>query len=185
MNREEYISYETELLSIITDNELELNQMNCMRLAEVKQKGSTEEARRLLWDRWWPRMKPVQDRIKSLKDELQYVHFMTLERKYMTQCLHSDANPYEVIEERTDKLWIVRRMKAVETEASRQRRMSSFVPGGFMGHFDDTDQEWDITPDACGEVMAIRRHIDGRWYDSYGIMYTPSEKPYKHYDFNF
>ena len=185
MSREEYKNYETELLSIINDNELELNRLNNERLEYIKKNGSTEEVRTSAWDKWWPKIMPVQEKMKSLKEELKHVHFMTLEKKYMSQCLHSDVNPYEVIEERTEKLWIVRRMKAVETEDSRWRRMKSFVSGGFIGHFSDLEQEWDIEPDPDGEVVAIRKHIDGRWYDPYGIRYAPSTKPYKYYDFNF
>ena len=185
MKKEEYRAYEVEILSLITENELELNKLNGKRLEEIKAGGDTAEARHAAWEKYWPLMKPVQEKIKSLKEELQHAVFMSLEKKYMTQCLHSDANPYEVIEERTEKLWIVRRMKAEETEESKQRRSTSFAMGGFLGHFDNSVQDWHIEPDPEGEVVAIRLHIDGRWYDAYGLRYVPSQKPYKFYDFNF
>lgn len=185
MKREEYKAYEQEIQSLITENEIELNKINQSRLEEVKAGGDTDEVRMAAWEKWWPKIKVVQEKIKSLKEELWHVHFMGLEKKYMAQCLHSDVNPYEVIEERTERLWIVRRMKAVETEDSKKRRLSSFVPGGFLGHFDNSVQEWKIESDPEGEVVAIRLHVDGGWYDAYGLRYIPKEKPYKHYDFNF
>lgn len=185
MSREEYKDYALELISLITENELRLSEVNMKRLSDVMAGGGTEEARLAAWDIWWPKMQPYQEKIKSLREELEHVSYMALEKKYMSQCLHSDVNPYEVIEERTDKLWIVRRMKATETEESRKRRQSSFVPGGFLGHFDNSVQQWEIEPDGNGEVTAVRKHIDGRWYDSYGILYVPAMTPYKHYDFNF
>ena len=185
MKREEWKDYANELLQLIADNEVKLNEVNLERLSHVVAYGGTEEARISSWNAWWPKMKPYQEKIKSLKEELQHAVFMSLEKKYMTQCLHSDANPYEVIEERTEKLWIVRRMKAEETEESKQRRSTSFVMGGFLGHFDNSVQDWHIEQDPEGEVVAIRLHIDGRWYDAYGLRYVPSQKPYKFYDFNF
>ena len=181
MKKEEYKEYEQEIQSLITDQELELNRINEQCLTDIKDGLDRMAA----WDKWWPKMKVVQEKIKGLKDELQHAHFMALDKKYMAQCLHSDMNPYEVIEERTEKLWIVRRMKAEETEESKKRRLSTFVPGGYIGHFDNSAQEWHIESDPDGEVMAIRLHIDGRWYDAYGIRYVPKEEPYKHYDFNF
>ena len=185
MDREQWKEYAKELMALIAENESRLALANTKRVEQIQAGGGTEEVRQTAWEKWWPVMKPYQDKIKSLKEELQHAKFMALEKKYMTQCLHSDANPYEVIEERTEKLWLIRRMKAVETDESKRRRQSSFEPGGFLGHFDNSVQEWDITPDPDGAVESIRMHIDGRWYDSYGILYVPAEKPYKHYDFNF
>ena len=185
MNREEYKDYSVELMALIAENEMRLNEVNMERLSHVVSCGGTEEARDTAWEAYWPKMKPYQDKIKALKEELQHVLYMAQEKKYMSQCLHSDVNPYEVIEERTEKLWIVRRMKVEETEESKKKRQSSFVPGGFLGHFDNSVQEWNIESDDDGEVTAIRKHSDGRWYDSYGILYSPTMKPYKYYDFNF
>ena len=185
MKREDYWEYEKEIQSLIAENEVELNRIDAQRLADIKDGGGTDEARIAAWDKWWPKIEVIQKKMKSLKEELWNAHYMGLDLKYMSQCLHSDVNPYEVIEERTEKLWIVRRMKAVEMEWSKERRIKSFVPGGFLGHFDDSDQEWDISSDPDGEVVAIRKHIDGRWYDPYGIRYVPTTEPYKHYDFNF
>lgn len=185
MKREEWISYAVELNQLIAENELKLNEVNMERVSHIAASGGTEEARHTAWEAYWPKMKPYQEKIKSLKEELQHATFMSLEKKYMAQCLHSDANPYEVIEERTDKLWMVRRMKAEETEESKHRRSSSFVSGGFLGHFDNSVQDWKIEPDPDGDVVAIRLHVDGRWYDAYGLRYVPQMKPYKFYDFNF
>lgn len=185
MKREEWKEYAKELVQLIAENELKLNEVNMERLSHVVSSGGTEETRQASWNVWWPKMKPFQEKIKSLKEELQHALYMGLDKKYMAQCLHSDVNPYEVIEERTEKLWIVRRMKAEETQESKKKRQSSFVPGGFLGHFDNSLQEWNIEPDPNGEVVAIRLHIDGRWYDSYGLRYVPKMEPYKFYDFNF
>lgn len=185
MSTEEYDDYAKELMALIAENEMKQNEVNMERLAYVVEHGGTEEARMESWEMWWPKIKPFIDKIKSLKEELKHASYMALDIKYMNQRLHSDVNPYKVIEERTEKLWILQRMKAIETEESRERRQKSFAHGGFLGHFDNSVQEWEIEEDIDEEIVAVRKHADGRWYDSYGILYEPSKEPYKYYDFNF
>ena len=97
----------------------------------------------------------------------------------------SDIEPFEVIEQRTEKLYVVREMEAVETKESIIARNKSFVPGGFFGHFDNDLQDWDIKPKEKGFTFNIRRHKDGHFYDTCRQRYVISEKPIKYYDFNF
>lgn len=107
-----------------------------------------------------------------------------LEKKYANQRGYSDIEPYEVIEERTPNLYIIRGMKSVQTEESKQKMKESFMPGDFHCHFDNFLQDWIIEPDEEGRQVKVRRHKDGKFYDSDGQRYEISEKPIKFYDFN-
>ena len=66
MKREEWKDYANELLQLIADNEVKLNEVNLERLSHVVACGGTEEARITSWNAWWPKMKPYQEKIKSL-----------------------------------------------------------------------------------------------------------------------
>lgn len=107
------------------------------------------------------------------------------EKLYANRIGYSDVDPYEIIEKKTDKLYVIREMEAVETEESKRKRIKSFIPGGFFGHFDNDIQEWDIKPKKDGWTLKIRRHKDGYFYDTMGQRYSLSNKPVKFYDFNF
>lgn len=106
---------------------------------------------------------------------------------YANQFFYSDVEPWEVLEIKTDRCIVVREMKAEITAEGRKKLQESFVPGGFIGHFDNDAQEWKITPDPDGCVATIRRHKDGGFYlpGSRGTFFKLSTKPFKKYDYNF
>lgn len=103
--------------------------------------------------------------------------------KYFNRVLSSDINPFEVIEEKTDRLIIIREMKSELLNPSDVN--NTFVPGGFFGHFDNSIQKWDISSHNDGCTMEIRLHKNGQWKDRFGVRYIPSDEPVKKYDFNF
>ena len=120
----------------------------------------------------------VQKKIDNIRKDL-------LEKKYANLLLYTDIEPYEVVEEMTPNLYIVRPMKAVQTKESIEKIKESFIPGGFFGHFENDLQEWIIAPDEEADTIRIRRHKDGVFYDTHGGRYAISDKPVKKYDFNF
>lgn len=122
---------------------------------------------------------------KHLFDEIKKMELELLEKKYANHYGYSDIEPYEVVEERTPNMYLIRWMKSVQTEKSKKELKDSFVAGGFCGHFDNDLQEWDITSCEDNQPFAIRRHKDGNWYDTYHRKYCISSKPIKFYDFNF
>ena len=108
------------------------------------------------------------------------------EKKYANEHMYSDIHPWEVIEERSETTIVVRRMKSTLKEKAKQELHESFVPGGFLGHFDNDKQEWDIVPDENGSVLTLRKHKDGAWYQAGGS--TPfilAAAPIRFYDYNF
>lgn len=130
-------------------------------------------------------------RIRSIESEIRYLEMITgvLEGKplYANEVMYSDTNPYEVIEMKTDKTWVVRSMTATIKEEAKKALQDSFIPGGFCGHFDNYEQEWDITPDENGAVRTIRFHSSKSsrgWFDK-SQRFSISTNPVKFYDYNF
>ena len=77
--------------------------------------------------------------------------------------------------------------EATETPEAREARMASFVPGGFVGHFDNSLQEWTFESDESNPIYTVRRHKNGKFYRP-GTRTCPfimHDGPYEHYDFNY
>lgn len=124
-------------------------------------------------------------REKELKKIIETLEIEVLDVKYANHIAYSDINPFEVIDDSLSNLYVIREMKSVETKESVEKRKASFVPCGFIGRFDNRLQEWNITPDENGSIVVIRKHKDGRWYDTSNNVYAICERPIKFYDFNF
>lgn len=105
---------------------------------------------------------------------------------YANQHFYTDVEPWEVVEIRTDRLLIVRPMKATIKAEAKKALQESFVPGGFVGHFDNYAQEWDFTSDTTAGTAEVRRHKDGTFHlagDS--TRFHLATEPRKFYDYNF
>ena len=104
----------------------------------------------------------------------------------MNEYLYSDVNPYEVVGEITEKYFMIRPMKCTIKKESLEKMRESFVLGGFLGHTDNSLQEWDIGPDESAPVTFVRLRKDGYWYLTGGkIKFHLSDKPVKFHDYNF
>lgn len=130
--------------------------------------------------------KPNRAKIDQLKKEAEYCRIRSLDKFYCNRHLYSDVQPYEVIEIISDNRLKLRGMNYVQTQGSVERLRESFSPGGFLGHFDNSVQEWICTPDTTGIVVEVRRRKDGHFYEVNGsIPYVLSDKPIRYRDFNF
>lgn len=140
---------------------------------ELSYRGSEE---------WWN----DELEVKAIKARIDELHIETLEKKYANNIMYTDVNPYEVIEEIDAKTYMIREMKANITEEASKKLKQSFVPGGFVGHFDNSLQEWDITSDETAPIIKIRKHKDGFFYTpKNGRRFRIDDHPVKRYDFNF
>ena len=93
----------------------------------------------------------------------------------------SDVNPFEVVRKVSDKTLEIR---AMDAERSANWK-PEFIPGGFSGIcVNNGDQEWDIKSNENNPVIRIRLGKKG-WKDAHGRRFGLSEKPIKHYDYNF
>jgi len=100
---------------------------------------------------------------------------------YANHIGYSDVNPFEVVDHVSLKTLVIREMVATEKPWMRQ-----FMAGGFLGHVvNQEDQDWDIQSDPDAPLVRIRKHKDGKWYDSHGARYALADKPLKFHDFNF
>ena len=127
----------------------------------------------------------LDNEIREMEAQIKFHTIMLQDKKYATEWLHTDAHAYEIIEEKSDKMMIVRRMKAtIKPEALKALR-ASFVPGGFCGHVDNDLQEWDYESDETAGLETIRKHKDGKWYGYGGIRFTIEAQPRERYDYNF
>lgn len=104
--------------------------------------------------------------------------------KYANQYLYSDIKPFEIVKTVSEKCVEIRAMNFYETEVSKIKRQASFVSGGFVGHFDNSVQDWCITSNPDANPFKIRLHADGWWYSG-GCRFKLSDHPNRFYDFNF
>ena len=106
---------------------------------------------------------------------------------YANQVFYTDWEPWEVIEIKTDRCIVIRKMKSEIKKEAAEALQDSFVPGGFCGHFNNDLQEWDITSNPEGEIATVRRHKDGCFYfaGASGNRFYVEAEPYKYYDYNF
>lgn len=122
------------------------------------------------------------DKIERIKIEL-----LPNDKKYFSEYLYTDVHAYEVIEQRTPDMYIVRRLHAELTDESSNALRESFEPGGFFGHFNNGCQEWTFTSDENNPLITIRRHKNGCFYAP-KKRYCPfimHDEPYEFYDYNF
>ena len=80
---------------------------------------------------------------------------------------------------------IVRQMKATIKPEAMVALRKSFVAGGFMGHTDNSLQEWDYETDETQPLETIRKHKDGKWYGYGGSRFTIEAQPREFHDYNF
>ena len=129
---------------------------------------------------------PLSAKIHELKKEAERCRIRSLEKFYCNRHLYSDTEPFEVIGIVADNKLRLRSMNAVQTEESVKRLRESFSPGGFIGHFDNSEQEWVCSPDEHGVIVDVRQHKNGHFYEPNStIPYVLSDKPIKFRDFNF
>ena len=106
---------------------------------------------------------------------------------YANQAFYTDWEPWEVIEIKTDRKLVVRKMIAEPEPEAKKKLHDSFVPGGFCGHFDNDLQEWVYKSDENGEIAEVRLHKDGAYHlaGSEGTRFYLDTEPYKFFDYNF
>lgn len=111
----------------------------------------------------------------------------TKEKWYMSEYLYSDRQAYEVVEVYSWHKMAVRQLKAIEVPEAQARRKASFIPGGFVGHFDNSLQEWTFESDETNPILIVRRHNDGWFYrpNTRTCPFIPHTEPYEFYDFNY
>lgn len=139
------------------------------------------------FDGWYTKIsKPNKEKMDILKKEAETCRIRSLEKFYCNRYLYTDIQPYEVLKVVSDTRMWLRSMNAVQTNGSVERLRESFSPGGYIGHFDNSVQEWICTPDENGHLVKVRLHKDGRFYEAGGaIPFILSDKPIKYRDFNF
>ena len=102
------------------------------------------------------------------------------ENKYANKLLHTDVEPYEVVRRVSEKCLEVREMTAVMVKPAPM-----VAPNGFVGHFDNSRQEWTIESNPEGETRRIRLGKNGDWKDAFGNRFSLSDQPRRFYDYNF
>ena len=124
--------------------------------------------------------------LEQLKKELDFHYLMGLEKKYMNKYLFTDVCPYEVTYEITHKMFMIRPMKCTIKKEALEKMRETFVLGGFLGHTDNSLQEWDIESDQNASEICVHLKKDGYWYETgSSIKFKLSDKPMKVYDYNF
>ena len=104
---------------------------------------------------------------------------------YLNEILHSDVNPYEVVEMITPNKWVVRELDATLKPEARKNIQESFCPGGFAGHVDNDYQEWDIRVNEKIPLITVYRGKKNKYFKISGMPMSLTLAPIKIYDFNF
>jgi len=100
---------------------------------------------------------------------------------YANQYGYSDVHPFEIIEKRTDRKIMIRRMDS--------ERDPSWKPitvlGGFVGHTTNNNEQRHLyRSNEEYPVIAMRLHNDTRWHSAYG-RHLIAKTPVEFYDYNF
>ena len=127
----------------------------------------------------------LDNEIRDMEAQIKFHTIMLQEKKYATMWLWSDAHAYEIIEEKSDKMMLVRQLKATIKPEAQKALRESFIPGGFCGHTDNDLQEWDFESDERNPIETIRKHKDGKWYGAGKSRFTIEAEPYERFDYNF
>lgn len=104
---------------------------------------------------------------------------------YLNEILHSDVNPYEVVEMITPNKWVVRELDATLKPEARKNIQESFCPGGFAGHVDNDYQEWDIRVNENNPLITVYRGKKNKYFKIGSMPMSMTLSPIKIYDFNF
>lgn len=104
---------------------------------------------------------------------------------YLNEILHSDVNPYEVVEMITPNKWVVRALDTTLKPEARKNIQESFCPGGFAGHVDNDYQEWDIRVNEKNPLITVFRGKKSKYFKICGMPMSMTLHPIKIYDFNF
>jgi len=100
---------------------------------------------------------------------------------YANQIGFSDVTPFEVVRKISEKTLEIRAMWSELDPTWKPER----IPGGFAGHcVNNSAQRWIITSNATGQIRRIRLGKHG-WRDASGAHYQLSDKPFRHWDYNF
>lgn len=183
--REQYKSRFQQLESEIEQLDKETEAAR-MELEKRKLNHDSEEYKKAFGEFWRAVGQPNKDKKEQLQREANHCRIRSLEKFYCNRHLYTDIQPYEVIEVQSDTQLKLRSMNYVQTQGSVDRLRESFEPGGFMGHFDNSVQEWICTPDPKGITVIVRRHRDGHFYEpNDDIPYVLSDRPVRYRDFNF
>jgi hypothetical protein len=130
-------------------------------------------------------MSSIREQLRDLEAQMKFHEIMLQDKKYATEWLWSDAHAYEIIEEKSATIILVRQLKATIKPEAQKALHDSFVPGGFCGHFENDLQEWDFDTCESNPIETIRKHKDGRWYGCGKRRFTIEAEPYEHFDYNF
>lgn len=98
-------------------------------------------------------------------------------KKYISWVLYTDVLPFEVVRQVSPNVVEVRELNTKQTVFPQE-----FYAGGFSGHYADNDnQKYEYFSDETAPIRRINLSKKGwgkgRW--------RMTDKPYKHYDYNF
>lgn len=104
-----------------------------------------------------------------------------MEKQYANFHGYSDVEPFEILS-RTAKTITIREMDA--ELINKEELNSTFVPGGFCGHFENHVQKWEIKSNENNITLKAYLRKDGNYYSKKG-RHVISDTPCKFYDYNF
>lgn len=98
-------------------------------------------------------------------------------KKYISYYMYTDVEAFEVIRQVSPNIVEVRALNTKQIKFPQE-----FYAGGFSGHYaDNHNQDYEFTSDESGTIIRKRLSSKG-WGKGRWVM---SDKPYKHYDYNF
>lgn len=101
-------------------------------------------------------------------------------KTYANKIGYSDVEPFEVVKTISESCLEIRQMNAQLAIPA-----TMIAPGGFVGHFDNGSQKWNITSESQNPAFKIKMRKDGNWRDSGGSRYIIADHPRKVYDYNY
>ena len=127
----------------------------------------------------------LHELMREVSKKKEMYKIRSQENFFASEICYSDVKPYEVLEQKTERLIVIREMDTELTIESSKELKASFVPCGFFGRVDNNLQKWNFKSNPKNPRIMVRLHKDGLFYSLYGQKFALSSEPVMHRDFNF
>jgi hypothetical protein len=137
------------------------------------------------WNTFYDITKDTRKKLEEYRRLIEYYQDELGDNVYLNTWVGSDCYAYEVVEMVTPCKWIIRQLDTKLTQNGQEALSESFIPGGFMGHYDNDCQEWEYISNENNPTYTVTRHSKTSPFCCWGSKSYPENEPIRHHDYNF
>ena len=137
------------------------------------------------WNTYYDLTKDTRKKLEEYRKLIEIYQAELGEKVYLNTWVGTDCYAYEVVEMVTPCKWIIRQLDTKLTQDAHVALNESFIPGGFMGHYNNDVQEWEYISNESNPTYTVTRHSKTRPFCCWGSKAYPTDEPIRHHDYNF